>query len=110
MGVMRRLSNYAGWKLAGKPAEQLLFPRLAIYFRQGLRQGDSFGASHDAILRVGAIFDAAVAHRGCKAFFGMHFSGWMHVEETHLAENCGAHELIVLVHLRTDFQTISAGD
>src|SRR3984957_20885025 len=34
----------------------------------------------------------------------------MHIEEAHLTENRRAHGFTVLVHLRANFQTISAGD
>ena len=47
--------------LAEEPAEEGLFPGFTVYFGNGFGQGDGFGAGLDAILGVGAFFDAAFA-------------------------------------------------
>src|SRR5438309_5033076 len=58
----------SGWSrtgaggLPGKPAEKRLFPRVAVYFRDGLGQGNALGTSMNAVLRVGALLDATRTH------------------------------------------------
>ena len=47
---------------------------------------------------------------GLDAFFGVHRAGGMHVEEAHLADDRGAHELAVVVYLRADLEAAAAGD
>src|SRR5579859_5311723 len=91
-----------------KPAQQSLFPRLPINLRQRFRQRNLFRAGLHAILRVRAILDAAVPHHRLNPLFGMHPARWMHIKESHLAENRRAHKIVVLVNLRADFQAVSA--
>src|SRR5271156_2536455 len=99
-----------GESLPYQPTEEGLFPRLAVDFGERFGKRNFFRASLHAILCVGAILDAAMTHRGLHALSGVHPTGGMHVEEAHLAENGGAHEFAVFVHLRANFQAISAGD
>jgi len=95
--------------LAEEPAEEGLFPGFAVYFGYGFGQGDGFGAGLDAILGVGAFFDAAFAEEGLDAFFGVHGAGGVHIEEADLADDGGADEIVAGVYLRADFEAEAAG-
>src|SRR6266852_5296453 len=56
------VKNY--WILPYQPPQQRLFPCLAVNFGERFGQRNFLGASFDAILRVGAILDPAIAHHG----------------------------------------------
>src|SRR5260370_40986052 len=64
----------------------------------------------NAVLRVGAFLDAARAHESREALALIHCSRGVHVEKAHLADNGGAHELIMFIHLRANFQAVPASD
>src|SRR5256886_3870267 len=100
----------SGESLPYKPAEKRLFPRFAVYFRDGLGQGNALGASTNAVLRVGAFLYAARTHESRKALAFIHRSRGVHVEQAHLADNGCAHELIMLIHLRANLQAVPASD
>src|SRR5260370_2139684 len=97
-------------RLSHQPAENRLLDGLAIYFGDGLRQRNIFRANLNTILRVGAIGYTSRTHHGFEAFPRVHGAGRMHVEQADLADDRGADELVVFVHLRTDLQAIAAGD
>src|SRR6266481_6415445 len=97
-------------RLPYKPAEKCLFPSVAVYFRDGLGQGNALGASMNAVLRVGAFLYAARTHESHKALALIHRSRGVHVEQAHLADNGCAHELIMLIHLRANLQAVPASD
>src|SRR5450432_2158705 len=82
--AQRREENWLLSVLASEPAEERLLPGFAIYFRERFGEGNAFGTGDHAVLRVGAVFDAAVAHCRSEALFGVHFSCGMHVEQAHL--------------------------
>src|SRR5579863_2033138 len=92
----------SGESLPYQPAEKRLFPCRPLNFGKRFGERDALWASDDTVLSVGAIFDATVAHRSLKALFGMHRTGRMHIEKSHLTENRRAHELAVVVDLRAD--------
>src|SRR5258706_9683546 len=95
-----------------QPAEHGLFPCLAIYFRDGFRQGNFLWTSLEAIMRVGAILNTTGMIQRADAIVGVHRSGWMHVEKTHLADDCGADKISGgrAGDLGTHFQAIAAGN
>src|SRR5260370_31082048 len=97
-------------RLTDKPLEKRSFPRVAIHFGDGLCQRNALGASVDAVLRVGAFLNAAGPHESRKALALIHRSRGVHVEKAHLADNGGAHELIMLIHLRANFEAVPAAD
>ena len=111
---MRRIefpqNTECGESFPQKPAEQRLFPRVAIHFRDGFCKRNALGASVNAVLRIGAFLNAAGAHQRLQALALIHRARGVHVEETHLADDSGTHELIVLVHLWTDFKAVTASD
>src|SRR5712664_1819874 len=96
--------------LPHQPAEKCLFPGLTINFRQRFGKRNFLGARFDAILRVRAVLDPAVPHHRLDALSRVHRTCRMHVKQSHLAENGGAHEVIVLVDLRTNLQAVAAAD
>src|SRR4029077_18589102 len=77
-----------GESLPYQPAEQGLFPCLTIDFGERFGERDFLRAGFHAVLRVRAILDAAVAHRGLQTFFGVHSAGGVHIEKANLAEDC----------------------
>src|SRR5258707_343998 len=93
-----------------KPAEEGLLPRVAVHFRDGLGQGNALGTSVDAVLRVGTFRNAARTHESRKALALIHRSRGVHIEKAHLADDGRAHELIMLVHLRTNLEAVPARD
>src|SRR6266851_7742953 len=97
-------------RLSHQPAEQRLPDGLAIDFGDGLRQWDLFRANLHAVLCVGAIRHPARSHHGLQALACVHRAGGMHVEETHLADDGGSDERIVLVHLGTYLEASATGD
>src|SRR6266849_10245534 len=64
----------------------------------------------DAVLSVGAFLNAARAHESRKALVLIHRSRGVHIEKPHLADDRRAHELIMLIHLRTNLQAVPATD
>ena len=72
--------------------------------------GMLLGAGFDAILRVAALLDAAVAGQRAQAFFLQDFAGGVVVEELDLRDGGCADEACVLVELRADFHAAGAGD
>src|SRR5437879_2212218 len=99
-----------GESLPYKPAKKRLFPRVAIYFRDGLGERHALGASMHGVLRVGTLLNAAWTHESRKALALIHFSRGMHIEQSHLADDGRAHELVVLIHLRANLQAVPASD
>src|SRR5579859_5500431 len=85
--------------LPQEPAEQRLFPRSAIYFGDRFGKRNSFGAGFDAVLRVGAILDAAFLHHCVQALFCMHRARGVHIEEANLADDGRADEFTVFIYL-----------
>jgi len=59
-----------------------------------------------AVLRVGTLLNAAWTHESRKALALIHCSRGMHIEQSHLADDGRAHELVVLIHLRANFQAV----
>src|SRR2546429_784671 len=95
---------------AQKPAKQGLFPCVTIHFGDGFGERNVFRAGLYAILRVGAFLHAARTHQRFQAFALVHCAGGVDVEEAHLADDGRADELVVLVHLRANFEAVAAGD
>src|SRR5258706_1070175 len=63
-----------------------------------------------AVLRVGAILNATGAYNRRKALTLVNGSRRVHVEQAHLADDRRSNELAVFIHLRTNFQAVSATD
>src|SRR6266850_870449 len=93
-----------------QPAKKRLFPRIAVDGGNRFRQRNAFGTRMHAILRVSAILNAAGTHNCRKALALVHCSCRVHVEQPHLADDRRSHELAVLIHLRANFQAVSATD
>jgi hypothetical protein len=55
-----------------KPTEEKTLRRRAPDFGNGIDERNLFGANFDAVLRLAAIFDAAVAHDRLESFTGVH--------------------------------------
>src|SRR6266702_636334 len=64
----------------------------------------------DAVLRVGALLDAAGPHQRFEALALIHRARGVHIEEPHLADDGRAHKLIVFIHLRAYLEAASAAD
>src|SRR5438093_12794500 len=95
---------------ADKPAQKRLLPRVAIHLSNGLRQRNPFGASVHAVLRVGAFLNSPGSHDRREPLALVHRSRGMHIEKPHLADDRRSHELVMLIHLRTNFQAVPARD
>src|SRR5438309_380984 len=61
-------------------------------------------------LRVGAFLNSSRPHDCRDPLALVHRSRGMHIEETHLANDRCAHELVVLIHLRANLQAVPARD
>src|SRR5713226_6518972 len=99
-----------GESLPYKPADERLFPHVAVYFRDGLGQRDSLGTRMHAVLCVRAFLDAAGTHQRAQPLALVHRSRGVHIKKSHLADDGRAHELILVVHLRANFQAVPAGN
>src|SRR5579862_497634 len=96
-----------------QPAEERLFPCLAIDFGERFGERNFLGTGVDTVLRVGTILNAAGLHDGVEAFVVVHGAGGMHVKEAHLADDGGADEIAVGTFagdLRANFEAAAAGD
>src|SRR5712692_3348058 len=62
------------------------------------------------VLCVGTFLDAARTHECRKTLAFIHRSRGVHIEKAHLADDGRAHELIMLIHLRTNFQAVPASN
>src|SRR5215471_14033681 len=89
----QHLSESCGEILTYQPAEECLFPCGAVDFSKGFGERDFLGTRFDAVLRVGAVLNAAGLHDGVEAFARLHCAGRMHVEEAHLADDGGTYEV-----------------
>ena len=87
-----------------------LLPRVAIHLSNGLRQRNPFGASVHTVLRVGAFLNSPGSHDRREPLALVHRSRGMHIEKPHLADDRRSHELVMLIHLRTNFQAVPARD
>lgn len=56
-------------------------------------QGDVFGANLDAISREAALVNSALPHHCLKPLMPQMSSRRMHVEESHLVNDCGPNEV-----------------
>src|SRR5690348_9818384 len=95
---------------AEQPTQKSLLPCLAVHFGERFGKRNLLGAGFHAVLRIGAILNAAGSHQRLKPFARVHAAGGMHVEEAHLADDRRADEAIVVIHLRANFQAASAGN
>src|SRR6267378_2094474 len=96
--------------LPHQPANERLFPGVAVDGGNRFRQRNVFGARMDAVLRVGAILDATGAHNRCKALALVHRPRRVKVEQAHLADDRRSDKFAVPIHLRANFQAVSATD
>src|ERR1700761_5756022 len=94
---------------AEQVADRLLHHFLADV-GDGGRERNVLGTNLDAVLRVAAFLNAAIAHEGSETFALECLTGGVRVEEAHLADGGGADEAGVLVELRAGFHTAAAGD
>src|SRR6266403_4291119 len=62
------------------------------------------------VLRVSTILYATGAHNRRKPLALVHGARWVHVEQAHLADDRRSDKLAVLIHLRANFQAVSATD
>src|SRR6266852_8469305 len=99
-----------GESLPYKPAEKRLFPRVPVYFGDGLGERNTLGAGMHTVLRVSAFLDAPGTHERTKPFTLVHRSSRVQIEESHLADNRRTHELIILIYLRANFQAVPTSD
>src|SRR6266571_8247297 len=78
-----------------------LFHDLASHLRYGASQRNVLGADLDAVLRITALLDAAIAHEGCQPLTLERLACGMCIEELNLRDGGGAHETGGFVELRT---------
>jgi len=88
--------------LAEQVAERLPHD-LAADFGNRRGQRDVLRTNLDAVLRVAAFLDAAVAHERRQTLALQGLAGRMRVEEAHLRDRGRAYESGVLIELRTGF-------
>ena len=75
-----------------------------------LGQRDILGANLDAVLRVAAFLNAAVAHQRRETLALQLFACGMRVEQPHLRDGGRAHEAGLFVELRAGLHAAAAGD
>ena len=74
-----------------------------VHVRNRFNQRNMFRAGLDAILRITAIFNAALGHERALAFFGAGFSERMIIEKPGLIDGHGADKFRVIIDLRANF-------
>src|SRR3984957_11060288 len=110
------LNGSSNWKcfLNGQSApEQVpegLLHHLAAHFGYGIGQRDFLGADLNAVLRVAAFLDSAIAHQRGETFPLQRFSRGMSIEQLYLRNRRRADEARVFVELRACLHTAAAGN
>src|SRR5262245_6775231 len=95
-------------RLLQEPSEEESLRRRATHFGDRVDERDLFRTNFDAVLRLAAIFDAAVPHDRFEALTGVHRARRVRVEVTHEAERERSDELLFRTVLRTSFEAATA--
>ena len=96
--------------MAAEPGFDGVEQDLAVDGGQRFSQRDSLRTNFHAILRVIAVFDSTGPHKSFQAIGGVHGTGRVHVEETHLTDNRGSHEIRTFIDLGADLEAVAAGN
>src|SRR5271165_5586642 len=105
-----RITSPHKWCLRPEQVFHRLPHDLAADVGDGLGERNVFGADFDAVLRVAALLDAAVAHQGFESIDLQRLPCWVIVEQTHLRYGGSSYEAGMFVELRAGFHAAAAGN